>query len=245
MINLSQLSTKVKEFFSRARVYIYIILIILFILLIYNNINIYKKNAIYKENIETLLDSVHTLYTSNGELLSYKQSYILAKKDLESYIDISTKERREIERKLNSSLAYIAKLESSLQIDTIYTRDSVVIDNTKTIIYFDYKDKWVTLQGNTKIEDNDYSTMLSSLQMNVPLKLGLTEDRKIFVSSDNPYLNIASIDGAAIENSLLYPKKKKWNIGIQLGVGACYDILHTNIAIGPYVGVGISYGFNF
>ena len=94
MINLSQLSTKVKEFFSRARVYIYIILIILFILLIYNNINIYKKNAIYKENIETLLDSVHTLYTSNGELLSYKQSYILAKKDLENYVDISTKERR-------------------------------------------------------------------------------------------------------------------------------------------------------
>lgn len=245
MINLSQLNTKINEYLPRARACVYILIILLLIISIGNNIKMHNQNKAYKENIETLLDSVHTLELSNGELLSYKQSYILAKEDLETYINVSKKERKEIEKKLNSSLAYIAKLESSLHIDTIYARDSVIIDSTKTIIYFDYRDKWVTLSGNTRIQDTDYETMLSTLQMDVPLTLGLTEDRKIFISSDNPYLNIASIDAAAIENSLLYPKKKKWNIGVQLGIGACYDLLHTNIAIGPYVGVGISYGFNF
>ena len=40
-------------------------------------------------------------------------------------------------------------------------------------------------------------------------------------------------------------KPKRWNIGFQAGLGFQYDILNNRAGIGPYLGVGVSYGFGF
>lgn len=40
-------------------------------------------------------------------------------------------------------------------------------------------------------------------------------------------------------------RRKNWNIGIQAGIGCQYGLLNKDFDVGPYLGVGISYGFDF
>ena len=76
-----------------------------------------------------------------------------------------------------------------------------------------------------------------------PLTIGLTDDYKFFVVSDNPYLNITHINSNVIDGTNIYKKPKKWSISIQGGFGAQYDIISHNFGVGPYGGFGISYAF--
>lgn len=191
------------------------------------------------------MDSVQTLSLKNEQLVSYRQSLILDKKELEQYLDISNKQRKELEQKLNASIAYISSIESKISLDTIILQDSVIIKNDSIKAFFDYYDDWTSLKGYTQIINSKGYTAIESLDLNVPLTLGLTEDKKIFVTSKNPYVRFTDIQSAAIENSLLTPKKKRFNVGIQAGFGGGFDIITRKGFIGPYIGVGLSYGFNF
>lgn len=39
----------------------------------------------------------------------------------------------------------------------------------------------------------------------------------------------------------VYPKPKKWGIGVHAGMGVQYGTIHKQMDVGPYIGVGISY----
>ena len=39
----------------------------------------------------------------------------------------------------------------------------------------------------------------------------------------------------------VYPKPKRWGIGVQAGMGVQYGTIHKQMDVGPYIGVGISY----
>lgn len=39
----------------------------------------------------------------------------------------------------------------------------------------------------------------------------------------------------------VYPKPKRWGIGVQVGAGVQYGTIHKQMDVGPYIGVGISY----
>ena len=56
-------------------------------------------------------------------------------------------------------------------------------------------------------------------------------------------MSFSNIDGAVIDNSVLKPRKKRFNWGLQLGVGAMYDIIDKDIAVGPYAGIGAEFNF--
>ena len=203
-----------------------------------------QKNRQYEENIEAYKDSIHTLHLSNGELLAYKKSFMDENKNLHEYLNMSKKEYKELEKKLNEKIDYISELESNIRVDSIVMHDSVYIGSDSTIIIpFSYSDKWIALGGETTVFDSTCAeTKIDSIKMDIPLVVGFDRNNKFFAETENPYVNFTSINSAV---STKNNKPKRWNVGVQVGVGAQYDLIHKTFGIGPYVGVGIAYGFDF
>ena len=230
------------DFTSHIKDIAIVILVIICIVLLFSTTCASQKNAIYKNNIDALRDSVHTEQLKNGELMSSKQMLILEKKQLEDYLGIAKKEIKEIEKKLDSKIAYIAKLEGQIQVDTVRLVDSVYVKDSTYYTQWTFKDQWLYLQGFTQFKDGTSVSQLNNLAMDVPLKLGITEDNQVFVTTPNPYVSFSSIDGAALNQPT---KKSRWNIGIQVGFGMQYDIHRNALGYGPYIGVGGSWGWCF
>jgi hypothetical protein len=207
-----------------------------------------QKLDITENNIKALTDTVNVYSLKNQNLLYEKQGYILDKQDLEKYIDIKEKEIKEIEKKLDSSIETIAKLKGQVSIDTIQVIDSVYIKDDVLYNEFSYKDDWVFISGITTYENELFNTTLNTISMDIPLKVGTTKDNQWFVTSENPYVNFTSIEGANIEKS----KPKRWSVTAGVGVGAVggWGISGASdgfvrdgwiVGIGFYAGVGISY----
>ena len=218
---------------------------VVFICIIIFGINYYNNQLdISDQNLNAYRSKLEQVELKNGELISVRDSYILRIQDLENQFDISKKEVRDLQRKLNSSLAYIAELKSNVRIDTIVTiKDTIIYKDKETDIRFLYNDDWLSFNGETKIMDDKPATNIFNMNMIVPLKVGLSDDYQIFVQSDNPYVNFSSIEGAVIDKSKLRPKKKRWNIGVYGGFGIHYDMPTKSFGYGPQLGIGVSVGF--
>lgn len=203
-------------------------------------------------NLEALTDTLHIYKLKNGELMYEKQGFIANKKELEEYIGIKEKEVKDIEKKLKSALATIAKLQGQIRVDTIQMTDSVYI--TPDSIYhnnFKYNDRWIAIDGTShfKFDPFKVSTTMNNIFMDVPLKVGTTKDDKWFVTTENPYVVFSSVEGANLEKA----KPKRWSLGVQVGVGGVFGygisgcsadgIVRTGwiVGAGAYVGLGVSY----
>ena len=205
-----------------------------------------QKLNVAENNVKALTDSVRVYKLSNDDLMFAKQAYILEKNELEKYLEISEKERKELEKKLKSSLAYIAKLEAEVRIDTLRLVDSVYIKDGHKNIAFRYNDKYVYLDGNTELLDSiTANTTLNKLDMGVPLKVGLTEDNQLFITSSNPYVNISDIEGAQIVTKKT--RDKRWGFGPYIGLGVGYGWVantsgfNSGFCLGATLGVSIHY----
>lgn len=202
------------------------------------------------QNLLAFRGKLEQVELKNGELLASRDSYIATINDLEELLGIAKQEARDMQRQLNSKIAYIAKLEQNTKIEYIeVVKDSIIyVDNgpQKVIASFNYNDKWLSFNGENEFnlgDKFDYKTTLYNIQMNTPLTVGLTNDYKIFVKSDNPYVNFSSIEGAVIDNQALRPKKKRFGWGLQLGFGVMYDVIDKDVAVGPYAGLGVELNF--
>jgi hypothetical protein len=209
-----------------------------------------NKLDISEQNVVAAYGKVEELTLKNGELIAVRDSHITTINNLENQLNITTKEAKELQRKLNSKIAYISELESQVRIDSIVTvRDSIIyVDNTakKMIASFHYDDKWMNFNGENEFtfgENYECKTTLHNFTMRTPLVVGITNDYQIFVKSDNPYVQFTDIEGAVIDKQALRPRKKRFSWGLQFGVGAMYDVWHKQVAVGPYGGLGVELNF--
>lgn len=209
-----------------------------------------RKLDVSEQNLKAATTELKETKLKNGELLASKNSYILTINELNDLLNISKKEAKELQRKLDSKIAYISQIESNIKIEYIEViKDSIVyVDNNpqKANSFFHYNDQWVSLKGeNEFIFDDifDYRTKINEITINAPLTVGLTNDYQIFVKSPNPYLNINNIEGAVIDKSKLFPKKKRFSWGLQMGFGIMYDVIDNDFAVGPYGGLGAEFNF--
>lgn len=203
---------------------------------------------ISRHNVAALQDTVTTLQMNNGDLLSSRSALILSQKELQGSLDLSKKEVKELRKKLGSDIAYISKLESQLNIkpDTVLVNVPVYVSDSTSEYTFRYDDQWLKIDGSTLLyKDSSPVTKINNIFIPVPLSVGLTEDYKIFVRTPNPYLTITSIDGAVVDKSRLAPRPKRFNIGLQAGIGGQYGLMRQKADWGPYAGVGLSWGFGF
>lgn len=202
-----------------------------------------------EQNLKASQSELQEVKLKNGEILAYRDSYIATINDLENILDINKKEIKELQKTLDSKIAYIAKIESNVKIEYIETiKDSIVyiVNEDSAVSTFRYHDNWLDLVGQNsfKFGDNfDYSTSIESINMNVPLNVGITDDYQIFVKTPNPYVSFSEIEGAVIDNSKLRPNKQQFNWGLQLGLGTMYDIIDRDISVGLYGGFGIEFNF--
>lgn len=209
-----------------------------------------NKLDISEQNVMVARGKVEELTLKNGELIAVRDSHITTINELEEVLSITKAEAKELQRKLDSKIAYIAELEQNVKIEYIeVVKDSIIYVNNnkqKVIASFNYNDTWLSLSGENEFtlgDKFDYKTTLHDIQMNTPLTVGLTNDYKIFVKSDNPYVNFSSIEGAVIDKQALRPRKKRFGWGLQFGVGAMYDVWHKQVAVGPYGGLGVEINF--
>ena len=194
-----------------------------------------------EQNLIAYKGQMEQLELKNGELVATRDSYILDKKQLEEALDVSKSEVKELEKKLNSSLAYIANMESQVRIDTVtIVKDSIIYDEGDIAkIHFDYDDDWFGVKGTTDLTGPEITTSLYDIKMYVPIQWGMMDNYKIFVKSDNPYVSFTNLDGAVIDSSKLIPKQRKFGLSVQGGIGVNYDFIKNNLGVGPYLGVGI------
>lgn len=194
-----------------------------------------------EQNLIAYKGQMEQLELKNGELIATRDSYILDKKNLEEALNVSKSEVKELEKKLNSSLAYIANMESQVRIDTVtIVKDSIIYDEGDIAqIHFDYDDDWFGVKGITDLTGPEITTSLYDIKMYVPIQWGMTDNYKIFVKSDNPYVSFTNLDGAVIDGSKLIPKQRKFGLSVQGGFGVNYDLLSKNLGVGPYLGLGI------
>lgn len=196
------------------------------------------------QNFVASKDKITELTLENGKLLAERSAYIVKNNELEEILNITKQEKKDIERKLNDKIAYISTIESNIRIDTLELVNTIIIKDSSTInIGFNYDDKWVKFSGSSYYKNGKSKTSIFDINVNTPLKVGLTNDLTIFVESENPYLNITNIEGAVVDGSTLHPKKKRWNFSLQGGIGVHYGLFSQKVDIGPYVGAGISYNF--
>lgn len=194
-----------------------------------------------EQNLIAYKGQVEQLELKNGDLITTRDSYILDKKQLEEALEVSKSEVKELEKKLNSSLAYIANMESQVRIDTVtIVKDSIIYDEGDIAqIHFDYDDDWFGVKGTTDLTGPEITTSLYDIKMYVPIQWGMTDNYKIFVQSDNPYVSFTNLDGAVIDGSKLIPKQRKIGLSIQGGFGVNYDLISKQLGVGPHLGVGV------
>lgn len=216
--------------------------LILGIVIIYSN----SKVNILEHNINAYKDTIEHVTLKNNELLISKNSLILSESELREELDISKNELKELKQKLNSKVAYISKLESNINIkDTIYLFiDTIYTNNNIITKKFLISDEWLSahavVEGHT-IEDSKLS--ITSLNIPLPVSVGLTDDYTFFVKTPNPYVTITNINGAVVNKSQLAKREKHFHHGIYLGFGINYGIINKSLDIGPSFGYCISYTF--
>lgn len=230
-----------------------ILLIVLFLLLcglIIYNVTIKTELTTTQTNFLAIQDTVKTYKLKNGQLLYEKQGFILEKEELEKYIQVSEKTIGELENKLDDKIALIAKLKSEIKIDTLNIIDSVFVKNDTVFSDFTYKDNWLYINGLTNCFNNNITTSIYTIDMSVPITIGITENEKWLVTTENPYITFTDIKGANLEKT----KPKRWSLGVQAGLGiiggagicgSSDGIVRSGwvLGFGPYVGVGINYRF--
>ena len=225
------------------------IVAILFILLsLMIGIIIRKNNniTIIENNLSVATEKIEVLKTANGDLLAKNRSYITTINSLEDYINISKKEVKDLQKTLDDKILYISELETLIKIKSTEVHDTTVVYKDSTFNFtFNFSDKWYKLIGNSSFDYNRVKTEISTLYVNVPLRVGLTDDWKIFVTTQNPYVIFDSVEGALLDKEiyLKQQKKKRLGISISLGIYTGYDLFDKNVYIGPGAGCGISYIF--
>jgi len=209
-----------------------------------HNSNLRRSESNWKHNYEVLQDSVQMVETKYGELLYERGSLIVEKRELEDALGISKKQVKDYEKKLGSQLAYISKLESRLEIkDTVWVTE-IVPDTLSRSYMMRYRNEWFQFDETFSLKKPSSPEMyVYNIRMNVPLKVGLTDDYTIFVTSPNPYFKVTEIEGAVIDRGRFAQKPQRWFFGVYGGFGGQYDLIHKTFGVGPQVGVGIGFRF--
>ena len=224
----------------------FLVMIVLFVwaLISMQRCSIMKHNyETSQNNIVALTDSIEYYECKTGELVAQKTMHKGEIKDLK---ESHSKELNCLYDDLNSMKRKNAQMAAQLKgfidnpvKDTIWKYDTIKFE--KSLIQpFDFSDKWRILSGNITLKDDTIGLNIKEDQVFFDYTIAI-EDGCIYIKSDNPYVKYDYV--TAIQEQ--QKKPKHWNIGFQAGFGFQYGMFNKTIDVGPYLGVGVSWGFGF
>ena len=211
---------------------------------LYVNSNLRRSNDNWRHNYEVLQDSVNVIKTHHDEVVFENGSLILERNELTKYLNITKDQIKDYEKIIKDKIAYISDLESQLHIKDTVTVTIITHDTLTNSYPLQYRDRWLTFDGVFSLSNPTHPSLdLFNIKMDIPLRVGIGDNYRIFVTSPNPYFNITSIDGAVVDGGQFLKKKKRWHFGVWIGFGQQYGLINKKIDIGPQVGVGFGYSF--
>ena len=199
-----------------------------------------------EHNVSAYRDTIEYVEAKNGELISIKESLILSEAEAREELELTKAEVKDLKKKLNSDIAYIAKLESQIGIkDTVWMKpDTVFVKDGVSVKKFNWMDNWTSINASVQGSSIADSRLgISNIKMNVPLELGLTDDYQFWGKSENPYVMFTDINSAVINNSSVKQKEKRFHHGIYVGFGFQYGLFGKQWDFGPQGGYGFMYSF--
>lgn len=184
-------------------------------------IHLRNQLDISNQNLYTSQSKVEQLQLENGKIVSIRDSYIVSNRELKEQLELSNKEIRTLKNQLGEKPKVVTKIETVVERDTL--------ELVKQIDYFSYKDDWMSFNYNPQYQS------VTDFSMKTPIKVGYTND-KVFVYSDNPYLNINAVESFRRE-------EKRWSLGFHFGMGMNYGLIRRKFDIGPTMSLGVNYRF--
>lgn len=200
------------------------------------------KIGYLEQNILGYKSEIEQIRTENNELLISKNNLILSEKAAREELEITKAEYREIERQLNDKIAYISSLESAIDInDTIWMEaDTVYIEDNNIYKNFLWKDEWSAIDATVLGNSIESSRLrINSLLINTSIEIGLTEEYKFWIKSDNPNIKFTNIKGSIIQNSTMDDNRRRISHGLSFGFGFHYGLFSKSWDFGPQLGYSI------
>lgn len=197
-----------------------------------------------ENNIEAYKTEMKVVKTKNGDLMASRQSLILSESEMRKELDISKNELKELKKTLGDNIAYITKLKSNISVDTIHMKgDTVYVRDNHTVKDFIFEDEWMNISAEVHDVSANSEMCIRNITMNVPLEYGMTDSHRVFVKTQNPYVQFTDMNSVVVNGSTVKEKPKRFHHGITIGVGVHYGILNKKIDVGPGVMYGFTYSF--
>lgn len=244
----SIMETFFKKLFNWPTITVISIMTVVIVILSVVIAKINDSRSIIDQNFRAAKDSLRIERLSNGELIASRDSYVAKVKNLEDYIDVTDAELKAIRKNLDDNVAYIGKLETLIEIKDklLECRDTIVIVDSSTVrAKWSFGDEWYTVKGFTDVKGRESRSTLEKFAVRTPLKVGVSENYRIFVTSPNPYLSITELEGAVLDEDIFLKKRKKqrFTFSLQAGYYVGYDLVDKGVFTGPGAGIGVSFNF--
>lgn len=254
---------KIWTFLTSKRDYMYILIIILISLLLFNqcekNSQISKNVSVLRNNISAITDTLKQYKDENGRIIAEKHAFQLTEKELRDSVNLLKTKNREYVSYINT----LVHVRDTIKIPTYIDRD-IYIDTTKTymdkgIIKFDKYDVFgksnrelhvqIPYVFNSNLVTGDANVDISN---NIFVESTIERDTRtgetyVRLMSDYPNLTFNSGMGVVVINSKSYEKSIRKTHGIGLGIGPSigmgYDFVNNKIV--PTVGISLTIGFTW
>ena len=192
-------------------------------------------------NIIALSDSISYYKTKNGQLVAEKTAIIGDMETLKLTNEDLYNKLKDMKIKNAEQALEIKGLVENPKYDTtwVFSTDTLY-RNLEFAKSFEKKDNYRLLDGTVSLKDNNMQLSINHDEVYFDYTIAI-EDGVVYLNSDNPYVKFDSVYGLIAAKE----KPKHWNLGIQVGIGGQYGLINKKIDVGPYIGVGISYGFGF
>lgn len=228
-----------KEFLKS---YKYVILsVVLCLLLVFTNGLSIKQCNRYKDinnnNIVALTDTIKYYKTKNNEIYVSKTLLEGNLKTLELANDSLYNVIKEMKLKNPTSIVNVSTTIDNKEKDTIWVIDNNnVTVNPRLSHNFDFSNKYRELTGNVFLEDSILGLNIKKDKVFLNYTMAI-EDNKVYIKSDNPYIQYNNIQGLTITQ----PKRRKATLvfGPSINVGYDFNSKETKTTLGLSLTYGI------
>lgn len=219
--------------------YFYLVIPVVILLLVMHRCEVVKSGKLEKElqsnynMMRVLHDSLHTVTTKNGELISYKNAFQNDMKSMKANYDLMTENQKALynELKSNKKLITAMRADMTVRLDSLKNNNQYTVNNDSTSVTF--SDSTTDLKYNISV--NGIKPIKPELVINdleLPNKQLVTHEFtkdggvKVTIKNSNKFFKTTDVDGYIIpqvtEETVKPNKWKKiWGTTkkVALGVG--------------------------